>query len=99
MRTQHTLQNDLAILGIAAGVSLDIVKRTFRKLALKYHPDKGGDVKSFVLVQQAYERITAYGQTTPRPEHIRAMQQVINVRVNVWVNMGTTTASTTSGTW
>lgn len=43
------------ILGIAKGASEDDVKKAFRKLAHKYHPDKkGGDEKKFKEVSEAY---------------------------------------------
>jgi len=31
------------------------IRRSFRNLASKEHPDKGGDPERFRLVQQAYE--------------------------------------------
>ena len=31
------------------------VKRAYRLLALLHHPDKGGDLETFRLVQRAYE--------------------------------------------
>jgi len=33
------------------------VKRAYRKLAIRLHPDKGGDRESFLALQQAYETI------------------------------------------
>lgn len=45
-----------AILEIAAGASLEEVKRAYRDLARRYHPDSGsGDVATFYLVQEAYD--------------------------------------------
>lgn len=44
-----------AILGIEKGASHDDVKRAFRKLATKYHPDKkGGDEAKFKEISEAY---------------------------------------------
>ena len=43
------------ILGIQKGATKDDVKRAFRKLAHKYHPDKkGGDETKFKEVSEAY---------------------------------------------
>ncbi len=43
------------ILGIDKGASGDEIKKAFRKLAHKYHPDKGGDEKKFKEVNEAYQ--------------------------------------------
>ena len=43
------------ILGINKGASEDEIKKAFRKLAHKYHPDKkGGDEKKFKEISEAY---------------------------------------------
>lgn len=43
------------ILGVPRGASEDDIKKAFRKLAQKYHPDKkGGDEKKFKEVSEAY---------------------------------------------
>jgi molecular chaperone DnaJ len=44
------------ILGIAKDASADEIKKAFRKLAVKYHPDKeGGDEAKFKEASEAYE--------------------------------------------
>lgn len=44
------------ILGIGKNASADEIKKAFRKLAVKYHPDKdGGDEEKFKEVNEAYE--------------------------------------------
>lgn len=44
------------ILGIQKGASADEIKKAFRKLAVKYHPDKeGGDEAKFKEANEAYE--------------------------------------------
>lgn len=42
-------------LGIPKNASDDEVKRAYRKLAMKHHPDKGGDPEQFKKVQGAYD--------------------------------------------
>lgn len=44
------------ILGVSKTASADEIKKAFRKLAVKYHPDKdGGDEAKFKEVNEAYE--------------------------------------------
>ncbi len=42
-------------LGVEKGASADEIKKAFRKLAHKYHPDKGGDEKKFKEASEAYQ--------------------------------------------
>ena len=35
--------------------NMNILKKQYHKMCLKYHPDKGGDVNHFKLIQEAYE--------------------------------------------
>lgn len=47
------------ILGISKGASSDEIKKAYRKLAIKYHPDKpSGDEERFKEVSDAYDKLT-----------------------------------------
>ena len=50
------------VLGIGKGASADEIKKTYRKLAVKYHPDKNPDNKEaeekFKEVGEAYEALS-----------------------------------------
>lgn len=47
------------ILGLNAGATEEEVKRAYRKLASKHHPDKGGNTERFQDIQAAYDAITS----------------------------------------
>jgi preprotein translocase subunit Sec63 len=49
--------NPFAILGVENNSSLEICKKSYRKLAMRHHPDKGGDASSFQKIQAAWELI------------------------------------------
>ncbi|MEK7143942.1 MAG: DnaJ domain-containing protein, partial [Patescibacteria group bacterium] len=42
------------ILGVNKSASDEEIKKAFRRLAHKYHPDKGGDEKKFKEINEAY---------------------------------------------
>jgi DnaJ family protein A protein 2 len=46
------------VLGVPRDSSEETVKKAYRKLAMKHHPDKGGDPEQFKRVQSAYDKIT-----------------------------------------
>ena len=49
-------QDYYELLGVSKGASDDEIKKAFRKLAVKYHPDKeGGDEAKFKEINEAYE--------------------------------------------
>jgi curved DNA-binding protein len=41
-------------LGVPKTANADDIKKAYRKLAMKYHPDRGGDVGQFQKIQEAY---------------------------------------------
>ncbi len=54
-----------ALLGLSPGAPLPDVKRAYRRLAMRFHPDRAGtkDLRAFLEVKCAYEWIVAH----PRP--------------------------------
>lgn len=51
------MSNYYTTLGIDKTASQDDIKRAYRKLASKYHPDKGGDTQKFQEIQAAYDTL------------------------------------------
>lgn len=49
--------DDLKILGLNKDATAQDIKKAYRKLAAKYHPDKGGDENKFKEISTAYERL------------------------------------------
>ena len=45
------------ILGINENASQDEIKKAYKKLAMKNHPDRGGDTKTFQEISQAYDTL------------------------------------------
>ena len=45
-------------LGIGRDASQEEIKKAFRSLASKHHPDKGGDTAKFQEIQEAYATLS-----------------------------------------
>ena len=54
--------NPYSQLGLAPGSSLAEVKRAYRRLSMRFHPDRAGpeSLQAFLAVKAAYERIVAH---------------------------------------
>ncbi|KAG9493326.1 hypothetical protein GDO78_001303 [Eleutherodactylus coqui] len=50
--------NPYEILSLDPGATLSEIKKQYRLLSLKYHPDKGGDDAMFMKIAKAYEALT-----------------------------------------
>jgi hypothetical protein len=57
-------RNNLKELGLNIGASADNIKKSYRKLALERHPNKGGSTEVFQRLGAAYERLMAAAATT-----------------------------------
>lgn len=60
-------------LGIAKNATPDEIKKAYRKLASKHHPDKGGDTAMFQKVEEAYRILSDPAKRAeydnPAPQH------------------------------
>lgn len=51
-------KNYYDVLGVKKDASADDIKKAFRKLAVKHHPDAGGDEQKFKEISEAYETLS-----------------------------------------
>ncbi len=51
-------KNFYDVLGVKRDATQDEIKKAFRKLAVKYHPDNGGDEQKFKELSEAYETLS-----------------------------------------
>jgi curved DNA-binding protein len=52
------MQNPYQTLGVNRDATADEIKRAYRKLASKHHPDRGGDTQTFQEIQTAYDTLS-----------------------------------------
>lgn len=61
-----------SILGVSRTATADEIKRAYRSLAMKHHPDRGGDVGRFQEIQEAYATLSDEAKRSeydnPRPQ-------------------------------
>ena len=51
-------RESLATLSLNENASPEEIKKSYRKLAMKHHPDKGGDETTFKKITEAYDNLT-----------------------------------------
>lgn len=72
------MENYYSILGVSENATQDEIKKTYRKLAMEHHPDKGGDGEKFKKISEAYETLSDDGKR----------QQYDNQRKNPFGDLG-----------
>lgn len=61
------LEKYYKILEIGVGSSKENIKKAYRKLAHKYHPDKGGDEAKMKELNEAYAILSKPAKLQPQP--------------------------------
>ena len=46
------------VLDINKDATIDVIKKQYKKLALKHHPDRGGDPEMFKKISEAYQTLS-----------------------------------------
>jgi curved DNA-binding protein len=67
------------VLGLTRGASDDEVKQAYRKLAMKHHPDRGGDENEFKKIKEAYEAISSGQTDTPSNAGFRDFNDIFGM--------------------
>lgn len=55
-------QRDLEILGLDETADRATLRRRYRELAMRHHPDRGGEAETFQRIQAAYARLSRRGR-------------------------------------
>jgi hypothetical protein len=72
-------------LGVNSAATQDEIKKAYRKIALKEHPDKGGDPEKFKAASTAYEVLTQFREiydTLGKEAAKKALEQAARARNN-----------------
>lgn len=56
------------ILGVNRGATSEAIRKQYRKLAKRYHPDNGGSLKKFLEIQGAYEILKNHEDPLANPK-------------------------------
>lgn len=84
----------LSVLGLSEPLTLDKIKKAYRRKAIETHPDKGGDREEFIKINEAYKALTAYGMDVLKNGYPPQPQPV-----TTWVYVYSDTNSTTCCTF
>ena len=67
------LTKDCNLLGVTLQSDINEIKKAYKKLALKKHPDRGGNPEEFQMLSNAYERLIKYKEN---PSPIRSFHNI-----------------------
>jgi hypothetical protein len=75
------------ILGIAKGCNIEKIKKAYKKRALQYHPDRGGNPAIFKIIEKSYRTLlNQYNEDHQYDNKIN--QEVRNVHYDANINNG-----------
>ena len=72
-------QNYYTLLGIDTNASNEDIRKAYKKLAIKHHPDKGGDIEKFREIGNAYETLSNTEKRSAYDTHLYNQQHMNNI--------------------
>lgn len=70
------IENNYQILGVHEGATKKEIQEAFRKLVLKHHSDRGGDIEQFKKIKQAYDDLKLGKKYPNSPDERRKESKV-----------------------
>ena len=83
LKSLNIAKNEIQNLAKSKGIS---IKSAFRKLSLKYHPNKGGNLRNFQLLSDAYEELSKIENKIERPTQLLLQNKTKNNKLRVVKN-------------
>lgn len=51
------IQSNYEVLGVSTTATQEEIRIAYKRLAMKFHPDKGGSIEEFQRIKKAYEAL------------------------------------------
>lgn len=93
-QTDQSLINAYKLLGATPQNSIEDIKAKFKALALKYHPDKGGDENIFNSITESFKMVFRHKKAAEEDKQ----HQDLKTRSQGYIQNGSTNASNNSQT-
>lgn len=78
MSDQITFGEKMMIFGLKIGFGLNDLKKSYKKLVLIHHPDKGGKHEMFILVKKMYDELRmSLEKTELNDDEIERMERFV----------------------
>mgnify|MGYP000164755386 CR=1 FL=1 len=74
------MKNFYETLGVNETATQEEIKKSYRKLAVEHHPDKGGDENKFKKISEAYDTIGDENKRSQYNNQRRTIKDRIKVR-------------------